>query len=284
MRLVARGRPAQGAGSGVVCARARAFTLIELLVVIAIIAVLIGVLLPALGRARGAARTTVDLSQIRQLEIAQQLYAGDYDGALVDAGLSHGGLGQVLSSWPVLLGEYTGGPLIMRSPVDQSRFWPVEEGGEDPGLSFAEVVDLVRGGQTSGFGPIARWTSYGLNSYTTRSVAPSLRDTHDNLRRVQRAHATVHFLPMTYGEIPGSEGFAKSDHVHPEDWSNGPGGAVSAPAIASTEVQINAHGGELRSAGAKANWGFLDGHAETLSFAEVYRDPERNKFDPDIAN
>jgi prepilin-type N-terminal cleavage/methylation domain-containing protein/prepilin-type processing-associated H-X9-DG protein len=261
----------------------RAFTLIELLVVIAIIAVLIGILLPALGAARMGAKTTVDLSQIRQLELAQQLYAGDFDGALVDAGLSHGGLGQILSSWPVLLGEYTDGPLIMRSPVDESRFWPVSEGGDDPGLSFTEVLDRVRSGQTSGFGPIARWTSYGLNSYTTRSVAPSLRDTHDNLRRIPRAHATVHFLPMTYGDIQGSPGFAKSDHVHPEDWANGPSGAASAPAIASTESQINAHGGELGSPGARANWGFLDGHAATLTFAEVYRDTERNRFDPDIA-
>ena len=53
----------------------RAFTLIELLVVISIIALLIGLLLPALSTARSAARSSVCLSNIRQIGLAQHLYA-----------------------------------------------------------------------------------------------------------------------------------------------------------------------------------------------------------------
>jgi len=52
--------------------------LIELLVVVAIVALLIGVLLPALGRARGAGQQSVCASNIRQLVIANDLYAGDH--------------------------------------------------------------------------------------------------------------------------------------------------------------------------------------------------------------
>ncbi|MEM7683153.1 MAG: prepilin-type N-terminal cleavage/methylation domain-containing protein [Planctomycetota bacterium] len=56
------------------------FTLIELLVVIAIIALLIGILLPVLSAARGAARDSQCLSNIRQIGIADATYQGDSDG------------------------------------------------------------------------------------------------------------------------------------------------------------------------------------------------------------
>src|SRR5687768_2541416 len=66
------------------------FTLVELLVVIGIIAVLISILLPSLNKAREAANSVVCLSNLRQVGMSVQIYAGQYKDTLPDS----------LSQWP----------------------------------------------------------------------------------------------------------------------------------------------------------------------------------------
>jgi prepilin-type N-terminal cleavage/methylation domain-containing protein/prepilin-type processing-associated H-X9-DG protein len=271
-----------------ICTR-DAFTLIELLVVIAVIALLIGILVPSLASARRAAMATRCLSNIRQLEMAQVLYANDHREYLVDAGLAHGGINSVNEAWPVQLAEY-GASGVIRSPIDRSRYWPISEGGQDEGLPFGRVLELVQAGEPVQ-GQVARWTSYGLNNFTTRSVLPSItpqpgsgasaRGPWDRLSRIPRPHATVHFLMMTFGTLGDPGGFARADHVHAEDWHLL--GEQNAPAAASGQMEIAAHGGKMRTAGAQANYGFLDGSARTLRFSDVYRGQLDNRFYPEVA-
>jgi prepilin-type N-terminal cleavage/methylation domain-containing protein len=58
------------------------FTLIELLVVIAIIAILAAILFPVFAQAKLAAKKTQTLSNLKQIGLGFQMYAGDYDDML----------------------------------------------------------------------------------------------------------------------------------------------------------------------------------------------------------
>jgi prepilin-type N-terminal cleavage/methylation domain-containing protein len=289
------------------CRQRTGFTLIELLVVIAIIALLVGLIVPSLASTRQAARSVACLSNVRQLELAHTMYMNDFREQFIDAGLGHGGLTDLRRAWPITLNQYAGGSLGFRSPVDRSSKWPLTQRGLSTGLTLDETIATLEAGQTV---PTerARWTSYGLNSFLTRFARPSVRDPRtnawagpwDTLRRIDRPHAVVHFLMMSQGEAPGAPGttgseaagFATSDHVHPQEWSEF--GTETAPLLAGTQMDVAAHSpsaargssaADLARAGwgAKATYGFLDGHASVLTFRQVYRGPFDNNLWPEMA-
>lgn len=79
----------------------RAFTLVELLVVIAILALLAAILLPVFATVRGKARQAGCQSSLRQIGLAIQMYASDYDGLFPYAkDASDAYVPQIWSSFP----------------------------------------------------------------------------------------------------------------------------------------------------------------------------------------
>jgi prepilin-type processing-associated H-X9-DG protein len=76
---------------------------------------------------------------------------------------------------------------------------------------------------------------------------------------------------------------AGGDHLHVDQFY-----LAIAPQITilriNSQMPLGRHGGKPISWDAILNFGFLDGHAESLTIRQVYTNPDRNQFDPLAAN
>jgi len=119
-----------------------------------------------------------------------------------------------------------------------------------------------------------RRLSYATNYYTTGLLEG--REDCNVLTRIKRPSTTI-----MWGELVEEGDYAAADHYHPEGWFTNP------RPLAEAQLKLDRHLG-------RANWGFLDGHSETMRFEVTYAInlaassfPNiawiHNRFDPDVA-
>lgn len=238
-----------------------AFTLVELLVVVGIIAMLIGVLMPALSKARTASYKAQCLSNIRQLSIAQMNFAASQKNQLVQAASGDPDQG----SWLNTLQPYAGNKLARRCPRDTSVYF---DRPYDPAATPVKF----------------RTTSYAINNYVSfgkhfpTGKGPHPKDVGPlRITQVTRSSRVIQFAELTeFGSA------AVGDHLHVQNFYNTtvPEGS---PELLAAQMPLGRHGGRLNSWEAVLNFGFVDGHAESLSMRDIWGGPARNRFDPTVA-
>ncbi|HVK06028.1 MAG TPA: DUF1559 domain-containing protein [Armatimonadaceae bacterium] len=226
-------------------AAARAFTLIELLVVIAIIAILAAILFPVFAQARDKARQAACLSNVKQMALAVQMYAQDYDETLPVAGVNN----QRRGRWMDQIVPYVKNIDIFNCPSSPGSRW-----------------DPTNINSRSGYG----W-SWNLYAH------PSNGQSGWPLAEIQQ-HADTIVIGETGYDAPLSAGGFVVKAVDPRLVPNGQNFATSEAgylpqfrhAVSRTvQVSEGANRWQLPVDG-RCNFAFLDGHAKALAPGQAF--------------
>jgi prepilin-type N-terminal cleavage/methylation domain-containing protein len=146
----------------------RAFTLIELLVVIAIIAILAAILFPVFASAKTAAKRTVHIGNMRQIGLAERMYANDYDGLWPSENAVGGTYIRALDdpySLPSVLKNYAKSVDIWKSPLMKPSLEPYKISFSWSAAGTVRENDIDMTTSTDGVsGLLLLWDAYNVKT------------------------------------------------------------------------------------------------------------------------
>jgi prepilin-type N-terminal cleavage/methylation domain-containing protein/prepilin-type processing-associated H-X9-DG protein len=283
----------------------RGFTLVELLVVIGIIAVLVGILLPALGKARSSAQTVACKSNLRQLVQATTMFANEHQQYLPKAENNAGpvvmgfatvqgaswGMSWPSMSWQHALLKYVGNKKeVFQCPADaqpKMRFpgtdplnnnlpgsyrynWSNESygGSKDPNTAAynstlfisAKLAQIKPADQAIMFmdGSGSRYDGIEWEAATEPLLLVNIKSTDPKYSLVSNIAFT---LPVDIAQMnPYNVAFRRHSRQFNGGWDT----------LAASERQRAVRQG-------LANYAFMDGHVDTLSFPDTWRAVGANK-------
>jgi prepilin-type N-terminal cleavage/methylation domain-containing protein/prepilin-type processing-associated H-X9-DG protein len=250
--------------------RSNGFTLIELLVVIAIIAILAAILFPVFAQAREKARAISCLSNAKQLALATQMFAQDYDEYMPKAwfndepswnGCPNGGRycwpwRDPMWGWDFVIQAYVKNKQLYQCPSDPESYtrglWNDTWGG----LPAAPDADNIPGSYRLNISdyPNGPWNALKLSSIQNVAEAIQLAESRPGIN-----NAEWHQLATWEGD----EGYVCRDFGHNIAFDR------HSKVSNRNDVATNGAGG--------ANYVFLDGHAKYLQWAATWR-----RIGPDV--
>ncbi|MBX3110851.1 MAG: prepilin-type N-terminal cleavage/methylation domain-containing protein [Fimbriimonadaceae bacterium] len=141
------------------------FTLIELLVVIAIIAILAAILFPVFAQAKEAAKKAAGLSQMRQLGLAVQIYAEDYDDTFVPSTNYDASTTDPARIWTTSMYAYVKNKQIFIAPGSSTSKYAdswANRGPQSVGYSGTTAIDSL--------GCAPNTVSFGCEGFTSAAT------------------------------------------------------------------------------------------------------------------
>jgi len=246
----------------------KAFTLIELLVVIAIIAILAAILFPVFAQAKAAAKKTVDMSNMKELTLAAEMFKSDHDGNYPkgwfndEVGGEQTGQPDPFWGWDSMLMPYTKNKGIFQSPLDSESFmrglWnqPTDHFHTNPGwVDGGEIGSRVTEDDIP--------ASYRLNL----SNYPNGPWSSLNESSLDKPAEAILFSPSR----PGLDNFNWHQIATWEDDH----GLVCIDYTVNTQYDRNSPISKTPTAAQRgqgmANYGFSDGHAKTINWRQTWK-------------